>query len=277
MGSEFISSSLAPDASSPQAPVLACRNLSVRFGGKVALDDCSISFASNQIHGLIGPNGAGKTTLLNVLSGFQRPQIGEVLMGGEDVTGWTVYRLHRIGIVRTFQSPRIFPDLTVLENVLVADSHFSAGGLHDALWRRRRTRRLDEELAHRSIELLRQFDLLGVANNRGDEISGGQQRLLEMARVLHQRPRVLLLDEPTAGVNPTLRKRLIEHIRGLHSKWELPIVLVEHNMRVVEELSQVVHVMAQGRLLVSGNMSQLRENRDVVDAYLGHNVMAERK
>lgn len=253
--------------------VLEVRDLRLSFGGTKALDGASIVFRRDLVTGLIGPNGAGKSTLINVVTGFQAPQGGEVLYEGVDVLGSTPNRLSRQGLVRTFQQPRIFPALSVLENVLVANRTGTETSPWAALTRvgMRRKERAAESGAW---ETLARFDLAHLANHPGGQISGGQQRLLELARISQQQPTVLLLDEPTAGVSPVLRPTMVEHIKRMRRETGCTVVIVEHNMAVIEALSDQVHVMTQGRLLTSGTMAEIRQHEHVLEAYLGSSTTA---
>jgi ABC-type branched-subunit amino acid transport system ATPase component len=252
---------------------LETRELRVSFGGTHALNGASLSFGRDTVTGLIGPNGAGKSTLINVVTGFQKPQGGAVLYEGEDVLGSTPDRLNRQGVVRTFQQPRVFSKLSVLENVLVANRDGTDSSPIGALTRMGMVRK-DRRALDAAWETLEQFELAHLANHPGGQISGGQQRLLELARISQQQPRVLLLDEPTAGVSPLLRPVMVEHIRRMRRESHCAVVLVEHNMAVVEALSDWVLVMAEGKLLTSGTMGQIRQHASVLEAYLGTSTAA---
>lgn len=248
--------------------VLEVRDIRVAFGGTKALDGASMAFARDKVTGLVGPNGAGKSTLINVISGFQVPQSGEVIYQGRDIVGTVPNRLGGKGLLRTFQQPRIFPALSVLENVLVANRSGTDTSPWGALTRvgMRRKEKVAEAAAWITLD---QFDLAHLANQPGGQISGGQQRLLELARISQQEPKVLMLDEPTAGVSPMLRPVMVDHIKRMRNETGCTVIIVEHNMAVIEALSDQVHVMAQGVLLTSGTMAEIRQHKEVLEAYLG--------
>jgi ABC-type branched-subunit amino acid transport system ATPase component len=253
--------------------VLEVRDVALAFGGTKALNGASMAFRHNRTTGLIGPNGAGKSTLINVITAFQAPDHGSVLYQGKEIIGSTPDKLSRQGLLRTFQQPRIFPALSVLENVLVANRTGTDSSLWGALTRIPMMAKEKTAVAA-AWETLEQFDLAHLANHPGGQISGGQQRLLELARISQQHPRVLLLDEPTAGVSPLLRPVMVDHIRRLRLQTGCTVVIVEHNMAVIEALCDDVLVMAQGALLTSGTMAQIREHPEVLDAYLGSSTTA---
>lgn len=255
---------------------LVAHGVRVEFGGICALDDVQIGFPAGRISALIGPNGAGKSTLVNVLTGFQQPRHGHVRLEGDDVTGKAPQRLARRGIMRTFQSPRILPSLSVLENLLLAERSRPSSRAFAAVAKRRSTR-IDEEAAvARAYEALRAFSLLDIAHNRGGEISGGQQRLVELARMTRVKPRYLFLDEPTAGVAPAMRHTMVEHLQRLHRLTGAALIVVEHDMAVVDAVADEVFVMVEGRLLTQGDMAAVRADARVLDAYLGATVSPAR-
>ena len=232
------------------------------FGGLQALTDTSLSVAQGQIAGLIGPNGSGKTTLFNVMTGYERCHAGEIRLNGESITRAPPERVFALGIGRTFQITRLFFRLTVLENILVATQR------HEG-WIRSVARRASSEAERgRALEMLEFVGLGRLAARPAGELSYGQRKLLELASLLVADPAVLLLDEPTAGVNPTLINQLSERIRELNRAGKTFLV-VEHNMEFVMGLCQQVTVLHQGRTLVTGTPEQVRANPAVLDAYLG--------
>ena len=232
------------------------------FGGLQALTDTSLSVAQGQIAGLIGPNGSGKTTLFNVMTGYERCHSGEIRLNGESITRAPPERVFALGVGRTFQITRLFFRLTVLENILVATQR------HEG-WIRSVARRAGSDAERRrAVEMLEFVGLGRLAARPAGELSYGQRKLLELASLLVADPAVLLLDEPTAGVNPTLINQLSERIRELNRAGKTFLV-VEHNMEFVMGLCQQVTVLHQGRTLVTGTPEQVRADPAVLDAYLG--------
>jgi ABC-type branched-subunit amino acid transport system ATPase component len=230
------------------------------FGSLRAVDDCSFEVAEHSVTALIGPNGSGKTTLFNMITGYLRPDSGQVRFRGRDVTGLDSGRLYRAGLSRTFQQARVFPQLTVVENLVAAGGHswrqlFTTG----------RVSRADRERADR---LLTEFRLEPVADLEAAELSYGQRKLLEFAAVLMSDPALVLLDEPTAGVNPVMIETMERHIRERHAAGTT-FLIVEHDMSFVMRLCDPVIVLDQGHRLVTGSPAEVQAHPDVLDAYLG--------
>ncbi|MBS1888900.1 MAG: ABC transporter ATP-binding protein [Actinobacteria bacterium] len=247
--------------------MLEVRDLHKDFGGVHALAGASFYVEQGTITGLIGPNGAGKSTLINLVSGFTPPGSGQVVYDGEDITGHSAHQIARLGLVRTFQLSSEFARLTVIENLLTAVPDQRGSTVLAALRGKRYWRRAEEESVARAREFLGRFGLTDVEDLYGAELSGGQKRLLEISRALMGRPRVLLLDEPFAGVNPTLAREVEDILRALRDEG-MTIVLVEHEMGAIDRLCDTVVVMAAGTVLAEGSMAEIRENQEVVDAYL---------
>jgi ABC-type branched-subunit amino acid transport system ATPase component len=242
--------------------LLEAEGVSKSFGGLKALTDCSLSVPKGSIAGLIGPNGSGKTTLFNVMTGYERCSAGEIRFAGEPITGATPEQVFGLGVGRTFQITRLFFRLTVLENILVATQR------HEG-WLRSVARRAGSAAERgRALEMLEFVGLEQLAGSPAGNLSYGQRKLLELASLLVADPAVLLLDEPTAGVNPVLIEQLSERIRDLNRAGKTFLV-VEHNMEFVMGLCHAVTVLHQGRTLVSGSPDQVRANPAVLDAYLG--------
>jgi ABC-type branched-subunit amino acid transport system ATPase component len=262
----------APRASGPSdlaadAPALEVRDLRIDFGGVHAVDGASFTVPPGRITGLIGPNGAGKSTALKLIAGALRPTSGSIVYRGEDIAGRAAWEVARRGLIRTFQLSSEFARLTVIENLLVAAPEQRAVTFLGALRGKRYWGPQQRELVQRARGLLADFDLLSKADEYAGTLSGGQKRLLEMARALMAEPKLLLLDEPLAGVNPTLRLTVEEHLRRLRDQG-MTMVMVEHELGAVERCCDSVVVMAQGRVLARGSMEEMRANEEVVDAYL---------
>jgi branched-chain amino acid transport system permease protein len=253
--------------SGARGPILEVEGLVKHYGGVRAVDGISFSMERGTITGLIGPNGAGKSTALNVIGGFLPPDSGRVLLDGEDVTGEPMHRLARRGVVRTFQMARVFGGLTTIENLLVAapaQRGETAMGLVGGkrFWGGQETEHLE-----RAKEMLTAFGMRDKADEQARNLSGGQKRAVETMRALMARPKLLLLDEPMAGLSPSLSKQLEDLFLELTHDG-LSLLLVEHSLDTVERLCSKVVVMAQGRVLAEGRMSELRTRREVQDAYV---------
>ena len=246
---------------------LSVRDLRRDYGGVRAVDELSFELAPGQVTGLIGPNGAGKSTALKLIAGAVAPSAGQVMLDGRDVAGWPAWKVARLGVVRTFQHTSEFGRLTVLENLLAGAPGQPGASFGGALLGRRHARARQLELLARAHSLLADFGLSAHADTYAGQLSGGQRRLVEIMRALMASPRVLLLDEPMAGVNPTLRLVIEEHIRRLRDGG-LTMLMVEHELGSVERVCDSVIVMAQGKLLATGTMAELRGNEEVVSAYL---------
>lgn len=251
-----------------EAPAIEVEGLSKRFSGLLAVNEASFSVGAGAITAIIGPNGAGKSTALNVICGFLKPDSGTVRLHGQDVTGRRPHQLAALGLIRTFQISREFGGLTVLENLLVAENAGRRGGMVEAILRQRKARASEQDRLERACSLLDDYGLGSQRNLYARELSGGQKRLLELARAVMARPRILVLDEPMAGVNPALVETLCGHIEAICAGG-VTVVMVEHNLNVVESLCEEVIVLAEGHTLASGSMADLREDVQVVAAYLG--------
>lgn len=251
----------------PDPVVLDIVDLHCHLGGVRAVDGASLTVRRGQITGLIGPNGAGKSTLISCISGSQRPTSGSVRYEGTDITGWAPHRIARNGMVRTFQLSSPFAGMTVLENMLTA----CPGLKGESLWALLRGKRWwqDDELAAVAgcRDVLAQLDLLDKQDDFAGTLSGGQKRLLELGRALMCKPKLLILDEPMAGVNPSLAARIIGELEILR-QLGLTLLVVEHDLPLMERLCDDVVVMATGRVLSRGRMEDLRQQQEVVDAYL---------
>jgi branched-chain amino acid transport system ATP-binding protein len=258
---------VSPEPGVPKPdPILMVEGLRRSFGGLKAVDVDHLEIQRGTITSLIGPNGAGKTTLFNVLTGFDRPQEGDWDLNGGPLVGISAFRVARRGMVRTFQLTKSLARLTVLENMLVAAKDQVGESFWGALfgaWRQ------DEEAnTQRALEALERFGLAHMADQYAGSLSGGQRKLLEMARALMIQPELIMLDEPTAGVNPALTQSLLRHIMALRDDG-LSVVFIEHDMDVVQEISDWVVCMSQGRVIAEGPSQVVARNPAVIDAYLG--------
>jgi branched-chain amino acid transport system ATP-binding protein len=249
--------------------ILVVEDLSKRFGGLRAVDRCSFQVAAGTITGLIGPNGAGKTTLFNLITGFLQPDSGRVLLRGADVTRLRPHQIFRRKMCRTFQIPREFKEMTVLENLLVVPP----GQAGESLWRPwlqpGRVHREDGRIRAKAAEMLELVGLTALGSAPAWTLSGGQKKLLELARAMMGEPEVLLLDEPGAGVNPSETRELLRYIRWLATDRGVTILLIEHHMDVVMTLCDPVIVMTEGRTLAQGSPETIRRDPRVREAYLG--------
>jgi branched-chain amino acid transport system ATP-binding protein len=248
--------------------MLDVRSVTKAFGGAMAVADVSLTVRQGEIVGLIGPNGAGKTTLFNVIAGSLKPTSGEVVLGGEAITHEAPHRRIARGLARTFQIPRPFSEMTLLENVLTAGQG-QAGERMLANWLAPgRVAREERTNVEKAMGLLDFVALAHLAGEPARILSGGQRKLLEIARVLMADPRIVLLDEPGAGVNPTLLEAIMSRI-GEANRQGVTFLIIEHNMDLVSRLCRHVYVMASGRLLFEGPPAEVTRSVDVIDAYLG--------
>lgn len=238
-------------------PILETEGLTKRFGSLVANDRLSVTVEEDTIHGIMGPNGSGKSTFFNTVTGFYRPDGGTVRFDGEDVTGWKPDEIARRGLARTFQIPSPFEDLTVKENMLAVFT----GGIRSGM-------RISGEKRARADELLELLEIDHVADQEAGGVSGGQEKLLELGRILMLEPACVMLDEPTAGVNPSLRNRLLDHLETLNDRGTT-FVIIEHDMRVIADVCDRVTVFNQGQVLVEGDFESVTSDERVRDAYLG--------
>ena len=259
-----------PRASAPMSDaILQARALVKRFGGLVAVDGCSFDILRGSITGLIGPNGAGKTTTFNMVAGALAPTSGQVVFEGADVTGLPAHRLFHRGLVRTFQIPHEYGRMTARENLMVAAPGQSGERLVPAWLSPRRVAREEAHLRARADAALAFLNLAAVADEPAGNLSGGQKKLLEIGRTMMADARLVLLDEPGAGVNPTLLKQIAGAIRRLNVERGYTFCIIEHNMDLIAELCDPVIVMAEGRVLTQGKIAAIRADRAVVEAYLG--------
>lgn len=254
------------------AALLETQALSMTFGGLRAVSNLNLSVEEGSLVGLIGPNGAGKTTVFNMISGMVRPSEGSILFAGEDTTRLPAHAVTRRGLARTFQNIRLFSDLTVLANVKIAHHKHVKYGFLKAL-SHVGIKEEEEEIAHSSMRLL---EFLGL-EDKADQVAGnlpyGEQRLLEIARALATKPRLLLLDEPAAGMNPNETVELMELIRRIREEFSVTIFLIEHDMNLVMGICEYITVLDYGMTIAEGTPEEIRTNRRVIKAYLGEEAI----
>jgi len=248
--------------------VLEARDIVKRFGGLVAVDHVSVKIRRAKLTLLIGPNGSGKSTLLNVISGFYRPDAGRVIFEGRDVTGLPPHDLYHLGLARTFQVPQPFYRLTVLENVLLA-APGHPGESFAAPLRRLAWLKKEEELVEKAFEILRLVNLIHLWDHPAGMLSGGQMKLLEIARTLMSGAKLLLMDEPIAGVNPTLAHQILDFITRLKRERGITFFIIEHRLDIAMQYVDYVYAMARGRLIAEGRPEEVVSNPLVIDSYLG--------
>ena len=248
--------------------LLSVRSVGHSFGGVRALSGCSLDVFGGEICGLVGPNGAGKSTLISCVGGALIPDEGEITFQGQSITRLTPSKRFRLGIARSFQLSQEWAKMTVLENVLVAQPEGPLTGLFGALFYRRLIAEAERALVEKAMEILDVFELSRLRNSYASELSGGQKRLLELARIWMANPTIALLDEPMAGVNPVLKARIGTHLQAMREQG-ITFVLVEHDLQTVARLCDRVIVMAEGTVLASGTFQQIQQNESVVKAYLG--------
>jgi len=251
------------------SPILDVRDLVVDFEGLRALDGAALQVQRGTITGLIGPNGAGKTTLFNVVAGYYEPRAGRVHLDGEDITALPPHRIFERGLCRTFQLPREHGSMSVLENLMLVPRGQTGEGFFASLLRPGRVRAQEREIEQHARRILEFIDLDHLRDEYARNLSGGQKKLLELGRTLMAGPKMVLLDEPGAGVNPTLMGRLEENIRQLNREYDITFLIIEHDMDLIMKLCDPVIVMSEGRRLVEGKPDQVRNDPRVLEAYLG--------
>lgn len=241
----------------------------MNFFGLKALSDVTFTLKAGEVLSLIGPNGAGKTTLFNAITGYVPMASGEVLLQGESLKGLTVGEISAMGIRRTFQNGGLFGEMTVLENLLTGLHSKITGGVLSVLFGGRTARKTEIAAMDRAHELIDLMDLSAVADRRVKDLSGGQQRMVEIIRALATEPPLLLLDEPAVGLAPHVKEHLMTVIRGLADKQGIGILLIEHTMNLVMTVSDVIVVLNSGEIIAEGTPDEIRKNRNVLEAYLG--------
>jgi neutral amino acid transport system ATP-binding protein len=250
-------------------PLLEVEEVVKLFGGIRAVDGATLNVREGSITALIGPNGAGKTTLFNVVTGFYRGDRGSVSFDGDRVFGEPPYELARKGMVRTFQITKALAAIPVIDNMMLAAPNQPGERIRDLFVRPGAVRAREKEVREQALELLELFNLTDLADDYAGTLSGGQRKLLELARALMTQPRLLLLDEPMAGINPTLGGRLLDHMQQLRRERGVTFLFIEHDMEVVMNHSDRVVVMAEGKVIAEGEPHEVRKDQRVIDAYLG--------
>lgn len=249
--------------------ILEVRNLSISFGGLRAVDDFNVTVEKGQLYGLIGPNGAGKTTIFNLLTGVYKPSQGKIILDGKDITAHSTIEINRAGIARTFQNIRLFDKLSVLDNVKVGLHNHNSYSTMTGIFRLPRFYRVEKEMNEKAMELLKVFDLDGEADYLASNLPYGKQRKLEIARALATEPKLLLLDEPAAGMNPNETQELMNTIHFVRDKFDMTIFLIEHDMKLVSGICEQLSVLNFGKELAQGETSEVLNNPEVIKAYLG--------
>ena len=249
--------------------VLDVKNLGISFGGLRAVNDFSVSIKKEQLYGLIGPNGAGKTTIFNLLTGVYKPDSGKIILDGTDVTGKTTIDINKAGIARTFQNIRLFSQLSVLDNVKVGLHNNHSYSTVESIFRLPRFHKVEKEMNEIAMELLEVFGLKEDANVQAQNLPYGQQRKLEIARALATDPKLLLLDEPAAGMNPNETGELMDMIRFVRDEFHMTILLIEHDMKLVSGICEELTVLNFGEVLAQGKTSDVLNDPKVITAYLG--------
>ena len=269
----------APAAPAPAKPngkaIFEAESVVKRFGGIRAVNGATMQVQEGSITALIGPNGAGKTTFFNVITGFYRADGGGARFGGDSILGRPPYVIARRGMVRTFQITKALSAMPVLDNMTLAAPDQPGEKLRNVIFRPAASRRREKEVREEAMELLEVFNLTKLADHYAGTLSGGQRKLLELARALMTKPRFLLLDEPMAGINPTLGRRLLDHMQRLRAEEGVTFLFIEHDMDVVMNHSDRVVVMAEGRVIADGEPHEVRADQAVIDAYLGGSVVPE--
>ncbi len=249
--------------------ILEVKNLSISFGGLRAVDEFNVKIEKGQLYGLIGPNGAGKTTVFNLLTGVYKPTSGAVILDGENITGKSTIEINKCGIARTFQNIRLFKNLSVLDNVKAGFHNLHKYNTLVGVLRLPKYFKTEKKMDEKAMELLKVFGLEDEASTLADNLPYGKQRKLEIARALATNPKLLLLDEPAAGMNPSETQELMDTIRFVRDEFDMTVLLIEHDMKLVSGICEEVSVLNFGQELAQGKTSDVLNNPEVIKAYLG--------
>ena len=249
--------------------MLEAKNLGISFGGLKAVDNFNLTIEKGELYGLIGPNGAGKTTVFNLLTGVYKPDLGTIHLDGRNITGKKTIEINQDGIARTFQNIRLFKELSVLDNVKAGLHNHHPYSTLEGIFRLPGYYRVEREMNERAMELLKVFDLDGEYDYKASNLPYGKQRKLEIARALATDPKLLLLDEPAAGMNPNETAELMETIRFVREEFDMTILLIEHDMKLVSGICEKLTVLNFGQVLTQGETSEVLNDKRVITAYLG--------
>ena len=249
--------------------LLSVEKLTIRFGGLTAVNGVSFGVEEGALDGLIGPNGAGKTTCFNILTGVYTPTSGDVKLSGKNLAGVAPHDICKFGVSRTFQNIRLFKEMTVVENLLVSLDPEKQYGLFSGLFRTPSFRKREKALRQEAFSILESLGLQSKADHQAKNLPYGDQRKVEIARALATRPKLLLLDEPAAGMNPIETAQLAGFIQDIRKKYKLTVLLIEHDMSLVMKICERIHVLDYGELIASGTPAQIKSNKRVIEAYLG--------